>query len=118
MRESSDSLKQSDHAYTVVDVRVAGDPGKLNEWIEMSEHVTLEETRKNGARVHIDSIDAEVIAAVLRRMINDGLTVIEFHREERRLEDAFIDILGGASPAIAAKLSGEGELPPPPPQAS
>ncbi len=115
---SSDSLKQSDHAYTVVDVRVAGDPGKLNEWIEMSEHVTLEETRKNGARVHIDSIDAEVIAAVLRRMINDGLTVIEFHREERRLEDAFIDILGGASPAIAAKLSGEGELPPPPPQAS
>jgi ABC-2 type transport system ATP-binding protein len=27
-------------------------------------------------------------------MVTDGLPVIEFHREERNLEDAFIDMLG------------------------
>ena len=53
-------------------------------------------------------------------MINDGLEVIEFHREERRLEDAFIDILGGAD---KARLSGPTPAPagvdtPSPPAAS
>ena len=27
-------------------------------------------------------------------MVKDGLRVIEFHREQRNLEDAFIDIVG------------------------
>jgi hypothetical protein len=27
-------------------------------------------------------------------MIQDGLPVVEFHREERKLEDAFIEIVG------------------------
>ena len=35
-----------------------------------------------------------MVALVLKRMINDGLPVIEFHREERKLEDAFIEIVG------------------------
>ena len=35
-----------------------------------------------------------VIAGVLKRMVTEGLEVTEFHREERKLEDAFIDLLG------------------------
>jgi ABC-2 type transport system ATP-binding protein len=33
-------------------------------------------------------------ADVLARMVKDGLRITEFHREQRNLEDAFIDILG------------------------
>ncbi len=33
-------------------------------------------------------------AESLRRMVQEGIPVLEFHREERNLEDAFIDILG------------------------
>ena len=43
-------------------------------------------------------------------MVKDGLRITEFHREQRNLEDAFIDILGrldAGQPAVA---------PPPMPQ--
>lgn len=91
---SAESLKQTTGATTVVDVQTAGDPEKIGEWAQLSPHVTLKEARKRGARIEIDSVDPEVIAGVLRRMVNDGIPVIEFHREERKLEDAFIEILG------------------------
>ena len=44
------------------------------------------------------------------RMVKDGLRITEFHREQRNLEDAFIDILGrldAGQPAVT---------PPPMPQ--
>ena len=34
------------------------------------------------------AIDPEVVALVLKRMIKDRIEVTEFHREERKLEDA------------------------------
>lgn len=91
---SAESLKHSPTGSMLVDVQTAGDPEKIAEWAEMSPHVTLKEMRKKGARIEIDSLEPEVIAGVLRRMINDGIPVMEFHREERKLEDAFIEILG------------------------
>ena len=39
-------------------------------------------------------------------MIKDGLRITEFHREQRNLEDAFIDIIGRLD-------SGKPPLPPP-----
>jgi ABC-2 type transport system ATP-binding protein len=42
-------------------------------------------------------------------MIKDGIKVVEFHKEQRNLEDAFIDMLGridrgeGALPVTAPK---------------
>ncbi|NNE91376.1 MAG: hypothetical protein HKN23_06995 [Verrucomicrobiales bacterium] len=60
----------------------------------MVPHVTFKESVKKGCRIEIDSIDPEVVATVLKRMIKDDLPVTEFHREERKLEDAFIEILG------------------------
>jgi len=91
---SAESLKQDDSGVTIIKVEIHGDTEKLSEWAQMSPNLKLKETLKNGARIEVDSVDSEVISDVLRRMINDGLSVIEFHREERKLEDAFIDILG------------------------
>ena len=50
------------------------------------------ETRKQGARLRLPDTDPARAAEVLKGMVRDGVPVIEFHREERNLEDAFIDI--------------------------
>ncbi len=90
---SAESLKRGDSGITIVDVQISGDPARLTEWIEMNPHVTFKETYKQGARIEVDSVEDDVLAGVLKRMIADGLPIIEFHRVERKLEDAFIDIL-------------------------
>jgi ABC-2 type transport system ATP-binding protein len=56
--------------------------------------VKVVDETKRGARLRIESTDEAVLAGTLKRMIIDGLLVTDFHREERRLEDAFIDMLG------------------------
>lgn len=92
--DTAESLRRSNQEFTTFDVQVTGDPRRLHEWALTAPHVKVDDERKAGVRLRIDSTDPEVIAGVLRRMISDGLPVIEFHREERNLEDAFIDILG------------------------
>ena len=91
---TAQSLQRTDHTVTVVDVKLVHSPEKLVQWALVSPHVKIMEERKEGARLSIDSADPEVIAGVLRRMISDGLSVIEFHQEQQNLEDAFIDMLG------------------------
>jgi ABC-2 type transport system ATP-binding protein len=88
------SLTRRGALETVVTVEIAGEAEKIAQWALTARHVKLLAESKQGARLKIDSIEPDVIAGVLQRMIADGLPVVEFHREERRLEDAFIDILG------------------------
>lgn len=90
---SAESLKRHDNDSTLVRVEIHGDAKTLIEWIQMSPHVKLKEGLKNGARIEVDSIENQDISDVLSRMIRAGFQVVEFHREERKLEDAFIDIL-------------------------
>jgi ABC-2 type transport system ATP-binding protein len=72
-------------------------------------HVEFLESRKTGGRIRIEATDPERAAELLARMVKDGLKVVEFHKEQRNLEDAFIDMLGrldrgeGALPAAAPK---------------
>ena len=99
---TAESLRRTDEDFTLVDVQVTGEPRKLLEWALTAPHVKLEDERKAGARLRIDSSDPDTIAGVLRRMVNDSVPVIEFHREERNLEDAFIDILGRLESGLGA----------------
>ncbi len=89
----ADTLRRGGSAETLVTVQIAGDPARLAQWSLTAPHVTLVDETKQGARLRIDSTEPEVIAGVLRRLVIDGLPVTDFHREERKLEDAFIDIL-------------------------
>jgi ABC-2 type transport system ATP-binding protein len=91
---TAESLRRTDEDFTMIDVQVTGEPRRLVEWALVSPHVKVEEERKAGVRLRIDSSEPDIIAGVLRRMVQEGIPVIEFHREERNLEDAFIDILG------------------------
>ncbi|MFN0129801.1 MAG: ABC transporter ATP-binding protein [Verrucomicrobiales bacterium] len=87
------ALKRGGSSQTLVTVQLDGDPAKLAQWALTAPHVTLADETKHGARLRIDTVNHDVIAGILRRMILDGLPVIDFHREEIKLEDAFIDIL-------------------------
>ncbi len=76
------------------DVQVLGNPQAVSDWVILNPDVEIAESRKRGSRIRITVNDPEKSAEILRRMIRDGLQVVEFHREQRNLEDAFIDILG------------------------
>ena len=76
------------------DVQVLGDPTALSDWCVVHPHIEFLESRKHGGRVRIETTEPERAADILARMIKDGLKVIEFHKEQRNLEDAFIDMLG------------------------
>ena len=89
----SESLKQSSETNGgyYYDIQVLENPQSLSDWIATSPYAEMVETKKRGARIRIDSL--EHASQLLKSMIKDGLPVIDYHREERNLEDAFIDIL-------------------------
>jgi ABC-2 type transport system ATP-binding protein len=90
---SAESLRRHSTTSALIDVRLAGNPGALRTWVEMSPGVTLTDAHREGGRIELASSEPDAIAACLQKMISDGLPVTDFHREERRLEDAFVEIL-------------------------
>ncbi len=110
---SAETLKRGGSADTIVTVESV-EPAKLTQWALTAPHVTILEETKSGARLRLDSIDPAVVAGVLRRAVVDGVPVVDWHREERRLEDAFIDILGEIEKGTLSTLVPPG--PPPVPQ--
>lgn len=103
------------------DVQVTGNPQAVAEWCLVNPHVELLESRKHGGRIRIETARPEQAAEVLARMVRDGLPVIEFHKEQRNLEDAFIDMLGRidageleAVPSIPPVAPAEPGFTPPP----
>ncbi len=96
---TAESLQEQASAQALIDVQVAGDPEPLRQWIQLNPGVTLVEMRKRGARVSFERDEPEFLAAILKKMITDGLVVIEFHREGRKLEDAFVDMLKKVEPS-------------------
>ena len=86
------------------DVQVLGDPQKLSDWCVVQPHVEFLESRKSGGRIRIEADEPQRASQALARMIKDGLEVIEFHREQRNLEDAFIDMLGRLDSEAAAAV--------------
>jgi ABC-2 type transport system ATP-binding protein len=89
LRRSSDSV-----GGVLYDVQVDGDPQAISDWCILQPHVEFLEARKHGGRIRIDTQDPAKAADVLALMVKDKLRITEFHREQRNLEDAFIDILG------------------------
>lgn len=111
----AESLKQGSDTLggALYDVQIDGNPQAISDWCVLQQQVEFLESRKYGGRIRIDASDPAKAADVLARMIKDGLRVTEFHREQRNLEDAFIDIIGrldAGKPAI--------EPPPLPPTAA
>ena len=90
---SAESLQQRQDGAAVYDVHVHGAPEALTQWVAVNPGVQLVDAHRQGARVRLEAAEPEAVAATLRRMLRDGLPVTDFHRESRRLEDAFVDML-------------------------
>jgi ABC-2 type transport system ATP-binding protein len=90
---SAEALKRGDTTRTFVIVSVAGDVEPLRQWTVMNPGVALVDSAAHTCRLQFDSGEADFIADRLRAMVQAGIRVVEFRREERRLEDAFVDAL-------------------------
>lgn len=104
---TADSLLHGAGAAVTYRVQMVGETDRLTGWCDTAPGVQLVEEIKGGVRLALETQSHEDAAAVLKRMVTDGLPVSEFHREARKLEDAFIEML--QSPAATT--------PPPPPPA-
>jgi ABC-2 type transport system ATP-binding protein len=74
-------------------VTVAGPTAPLVEWAEMTQGWRVLEERRDGLRLACTGNDAALLADGLRRLVSAGIPVIEFRREQRRLEEAFVDMV-------------------------
>jgi ABC-2 type transport system ATP-binding protein len=88
----------------VIHVHVTGGADSVVQWAALNPGWTLLDQKRDAARFEVEAVDDARLAAALRKMILDGVPVMEFRREERRLEDAFVEMLkvknppqGGAS---------------------
>lgn len=75
------------------EISIHGPTEALIEWLSVRPGWKLTEQLKDGARAYFDNAEHGAIADELRRLITDGIAVIEFKRIERRLEEAFVDML-------------------------
>jgi len=92
----AESLKRGVDGFggAVFDVRLdAADSDALSAWCSMHPKAEFLEARKNGGRIRLPEDGPARAADLLAAMVRDGLRVSEFHREQRNLEDAFIDML-------------------------
>ncbi|MFR0849114.1 ABC transporter ATP-binding protein [Akkermansia sp.] len=75
------------------EVKIAGEnTAPLEEWMAIHPGWKVRSVQENGVTATFSSCEPELVARELRQLCAD-LPVIEFHRSERRLEEAFVDIL-------------------------
>lgn len=96
----ADSLKHGhfsggDTRAVVVRVIVAEDPAHLVEWAELTPGCRVTEVKRDGARLEFDNGDNTTLTAALKGIVNNGIPVVEFRREQRLLEEAFVEMVKG-----------------------
>ncbi len=98
---SSESLRvDTKQVSRLVEVTVIGAPERLLQWVELNPGVRLEEATRAGARLCVEDGTPEGIAAILRAMVRDEIAVVDYRRHERKLEDAFVEILNQQPPTL------------------
>jgi ABC-2 type transport system ATP-binding protein len=94
---SSETLRRGNETSFRLEIQIDGAVERLLEWAALQPGLKLVETTNRGARFDFAAKEQEDIAYLLRRAINDGIPIYDFHRLERRLEDAFVDVLKKSS---------------------
>lgn len=77
----------------VVEILVAGDPAPLLAWLGTRPGWSDPSPVRRGARARFAQGDPEALAGEVGRLVADGVRVADFHVQERRLEEAFVDML-------------------------
>ena len=90
---SAAALKTATDAGVVVAVQVMGEADALRAFARRSPGLEVVDAIPHGLRLRFESGEPDFLADMLARMVREGIRVVDFRREERRLEDAFIDVL-------------------------
>jgi len=98
---TANSLRYDERALLSVFVRVSGPVEELLRWVGLQSGIRVREEVHQGAMLEMEARGDDALRDLLRRMIMEGVHVIEFQREQQRLDEAFIGILrkGGVRPA-------------------
>lgn len=88
---------------SAINITVHGDVAPLLQWLAVRPGWKLVEERKDGVRAEYAGVSTELLATELRRLVADGVQVVDFHREMRRLEEAFVEMLRAPAPPVLAK---------------
>jgi len=102
---SAEELKRGAHEQLGVYIELASGFEKLEHFVDLNPGIQMKEITTRGGHILFDNTEDEFIAETLKRMIAEGLPVIEFRREEKRLEDAFVDLLDKVDDHSAGGLS-------------
>ncbi|MDF9826446.1 ABC-2 type transport system ATP-binding protein [Ereboglobus sp. PH5-10] len=99
----TDSLQRRDARTGIVfEIETLGPAAALLDWLAVRPGWRVVEQLRDGARAEFASGEPGAVAAELRRMSAD-LQIVEFRRQERRLEEAFVEMLragNGAPPPL------------------
>lgn len=76
-----------------VEIVVDGPVAALLDWLASRPGWKLRQENRQGARAEFSSTEPTALAAELRRLVLDGVPVVDFHREEKRLDEAFVEML-------------------------
>lgn len=94
----AETMRRGSQTGVRVLARIHGPVEPAAEWVVTDPDAALVETITGGLRLQLTRDDPGAIAGVLRRMVRAGLAVTEFRIEERRLEDAFMEMIDGPPP--------------------
>jgi ABC-2 type transport system ATP-binding protein len=78
---------------TIINITVHGAVAPLLTWLAVRPGWRLVEERRDGARAEFAGASTETLTAELRRLVTDGIAIVDFHRELRRLDEAFVEML-------------------------
>jgi ABC-2 type transport system ATP-binding protein len=90
---SSETLRRGGGTAFRLEVEVEGAVDRLLAWAALQPGLTLVEATNQGARFDFAAKEPADLVQLLRRAVQEGVPVRDFHRLERRLEDAFIEML-------------------------
>jgi len=99
---SSEILRRGDTDYFRLEIEVLGPIDALLAWAQLQAGLSMVESTQRGARFDFTAREPEDLANLLRRAVHDGIPVSDFHRLERRLEDAFVDVLKKSNDSTSA----------------
>ncbi len=85
-------------AVSVMTLVIEGPVQPLLDWLAVRPGWKVVEELRDGVRAEFTGGDPTTIASELRRLVKDDINLVDFHRDERRLEEAFVDMLRDVKP--------------------
>jgi ABC-2 type transport system ATP-binding protein len=90
---TSTDLKKRESGETILEIGTADDPAGLKEWLGFRPGWKIKEELRNAMVASFAGADDGILAAELKAMVESGLRVAEFRKQEQKLEDVFVEIV-------------------------